>query len=229
MAWYLLTRAALHLMDGGESLRVLHTLPTKDAIHLEEDINLIVDLEREEPPTRTVINGRSPKAEALIREFEGYHKRCSDGSCIAYPDAGYDWDMPTIGYGTTMYRAAGMQRYKRERVLKTDALTHTQALSELHAELDYIDERLADKLIAPLTQSMWDALVSYVYNMGVTGANDVLLLINGKRYSEVPAEMLKHVHSNGERFEGLMKRRKEEADLFAAEGLDPDGSAYHGH
>ena len=39
----------------------------------------------------------------LIKEFEGYHNKLSDGRAQAYPDPIYGWDIPTIGYGTTKY------------------------------------------------------------------------------------------------------------------------------
>lgn len=70
----------------------------------------------------------------------------------------------------------------------------------------------------PLTQNQFDALVSFTYNLGVTAfANSASVLgwLNQGRYKDVPTGLRKYVYSGKTKLQGLVKRREEEARLFA--------------
>jgi lysozyme len=96
---------------------------------------------------------------------------CSEGLELrAYPDPGTG-DAPwTIGYGHTGGVRAG------------DTCSQEQAEAWLRADCGWA-ERLVDRLVTvPLTQSQFDALVSFAFNMGPGGCgvkDGLAMLANG--------------------------------------------------
>jgi lysozyme len=81
---------------------------------------------------------------------------------------------------------------------------------------------------APLTQSMFDALVSLAFNMGCTGLmrTGVVDLVNARRYHDA-AEKIRSVglrDRNGTLLRGLVTRRENESAMFLQDGL-PSSSA----
>jgi lysozyme len=109
----------------------------------------------------------SPQVIKFIHSFEGYHRKLPNGDCTAYPDPGSKDGKPwTIGYGTTIYRAAGLAKYGRQTVAKGDTLTEAQAKTEFDAAVHYFGS-VAQQTNPNLTQNQYDALVSFFYNAGV--------------------------------------------------------------
>jgi Phage-related lysozyme (muraminidase) len=112
-------------------------------------------------------------------------------------------DKWTIGYGHT------------KNVKEGDVCTEQQAKDWLYEDVE-VAEKAIIKHLPNLNQNQFDALVSFVFNVGV-GAfagstllkkiklNDTLLL---------RAEFAKWKYSKGSVSPGLVKRRKEEADLY---------------
>ncbi len=73
----------------------------------------------------------------------------------------------------------------------------------------------------PLTQGQWDALSSFVYNLG-PGAlekSTLLRLLNAGDYSGAAAQFDRWVYASGKKLSGLVKRRAAERALF--EGKTP--------
>jgi GH24 family phage-related lysozyme (muramidase) len=68
-----------------------------------------------------------------------------------------------------------------------------------------------------LTQAQFDALVSFTYNEGAERLKDSTLLrkLNAGDRAAVPAEFAKWVYGEGKKLAGLVKRRAQEAALFA--------------
>lgn len=78
-----------------------------------------------------------------------------------------------------------------------------------------------------LTQAQFDALVSFVYNVGAQGARPVLNTANQGKFDQTANEIMKyiyiHPYQNGHRLpavrsSGLEKRRREEAAPFKTKG-----------
>ena len=69
----------------------------------------------------------------------------------------------------------------------------------------------------PLSQNQFDALVSWVYNLGPANlqASTLLKVLNAGDYAGVPAQIKRWNKAGGKVLEGLTRRRQAEADLFA--------------
>jgi len=110
----------------------------------------------------------------------------------------------TIGYGHTRTAAPSLR------------ITELQAEQLLRSDLS-VTEATVRTLKVPLTQGQFDALVSFVFNVG-TGAfrNSTLrkLLLAGAPALQVASEFHKWVFGGGRRLPGLVKRRQDEARLF---------------
>lgn len=138
----------------------------------------------------------------MVARFEG--GRGKDGRFHAYFDkAGGVW---TIGYGHTKGVRPGMvwSAAKARRVLRRELnRSYAPAVADL-------------KL--PLTQPMFDALVSAVYNLGpaVLGTQHTLgAALHKRRWHAAADALLLYVHAaNGAVEPGLVTRRKAERALF---------------
>ena len=132
----------------------------------------------------------------LIKHFEGcelYAYKCPAGV----------W---TIGYGHTKGVEPGMQ------------ITEQDAEDMLKEELIEYESYINDLVTVGLNQNQFDAMVSWVYNLGAGNlkASTLLKVLNAGDYAGVPAQMLRWNKAGGKVLEGLTRRRQAEADLFAA-------------
>lgn len=138
----------------------------------------------------------SKEAEDLIKQFEGCHLK-------AYKDAVGIW---TIGWGTTgpgIQEGLVISQHSADMMLKA----HIQDVA-----LD-ITALLGEK---KLKQHQFDALVSFVYNIGI-GAfkkSTMLSLIKRDKMAEAALEFDKWTKAAGKTLPGLIRRRKAEKTLF---------------
>ncbi len=134
----------------------------------------------------------------LLTELEGFEDK-------AYLDTGGVW---TIGYGTTKINGKPV-----EAGLTT---SEAQAREWLSADLAWAQTAVNKLVKVPLTQGMFDALVSFVYNIGENAfRNSTLLkLLNFKQYAEAAKQFDRWKYDNGEEIKGLVNRRKRERSLF---------------
>ena len=132
----------------------------------------------------------------LIKHFEGCELE-------AYKCPAGVW---TIGYGHIKGVKEGMK------------ITEMQAEEMLKSELHEYEGYINDYVTVPLNQNQFDAMVSWVYNLG--GGNlrssTLLKVLNAGDYDGVPAQMLRWNKAGGKVLEGLTRRRQAEADLFVA-------------
>jgi lysozyme len=135
---------------------------------------------------------------ALIRDYEGL-------ALTAYLCPAGVW---TIGFGHT------------KGVKKGDTCTKEQA--ELWLREDVRDaEAIVDASVdVPLTQGQYDALVSWVFNLGGVrlGASTLLRMLNQGDYKGAAAQFDRWVYAGKERLPGLIKRRAAERALFERPG-----------
>ena len=136
----------------------------------------------------------SEKGTKLIRDFEGFRTH-------AYQDAVGVW---TIGYGHT------------KGVTPTMVISSSQGEQMLLEELKEYENYVDELVKVPLHQHQYDALVSWVYNLGPTNFKSSTLLrkLNEGRYEEVPAEIKRWDKAGGKQLEGLTRRRNAEAEMF---------------
>jgi lysozyme len=120
----------------------------------------------------------------------------------AYLDGGGVW---TIGYGHTgadVRAGLTIPLSEAERLLTRDLRT-----AEGH---------INDAVEVKLTQDQFDALVSFVYNVGggAFRSSTLLKLLNAGDYEGAANQLLRWDKDNGKRVQGLANRRQEERKLF---------------
>lgn len=133
----------------------------------------------------------------LVKEFEGFKAQ-------AYLCPANVW---TIGYGTT------------SGVKKGQMVTEEQAIKLLQDDLAKFEKAVKNLVRVPLNQDQFDALVAFVYNIGV-GAfsrSTLLSLLNQGNYEAVPEQLLRWNKAGGRVLNGLTRRRQAEGKLFKSE------------
>ena len=136
----------------------------------------------------------SPKGIALIKEFEGLRLK-------AYLCPGGVW---TIGYGHTAGVKPGM------------VISEAQAEEYLKADLIAF-ERYLNGLGLALNQNQFDALVSFIYNVGTGNFSNSTLLRKVRanpQDNSIMDEFLRWVYSKGRVLPGLQRRRLAEMKLY---------------
>lgn len=136
----------------------------------------------------------SPKGIALIKEFEGLRLK-------AYKCPGGVW---TIGYGHTAGVKPGM------------VISEAQAEEYLMADLIAFEKHLNGLGLA-LNQNQFDALVSFIYNVGTGNFSSSTLLRKVKANpldNSIIDEFLRWVYSKGRVLPGLQRRRLAEMKLY---------------
>jgi lysozyme len=130
----------------------------------------------------------------LIKRWEG----CKTGAYLC--PAGV-W---TIGYGHTSTVKPGM------------CISYDRAEELLKMDLQRFERTVRDSVTVPLTQPQFDALVSFVYNVGSKAfTNSTLLdLLNQKKYALAAAQFHRWNKAGKVTLKGLIDRRNEEYELF---------------
>ncbi len=137
----------------------------------------------------------------LIKHFEGLRLNaylCSGG-------------IPTIGYGSTFYSDG-------RRVNLGDIVTHQEA-NELLMETISQFERDVSELLSgiPVNQNQFDALVSFAFNLGIASLAQSTLFNKveaNHNDTSIAEEFERWVLAGGQRINGLVIRRKKEAELY---------------
>lgn len=141
----------------------------------------------------------SVDAYELIKQFEGLRLE-------AYLCPAGIW---TIGYGHT------------SGVSPNSFITIQEADEYLHRDVASIEMQL-NKLNLSLRQCQWDAIVSFVFNVGIGNFKASTLLakirINPDDNSIID-EFLRWVYANGKVMRGLQKRRLTEMKLYFSDKL----------
>lgn len=141
----------------------------------------------------------------LIKSFEGLFLTAY------YCPAG----VLTIGYGHTNMDGVA------PRVVKGLTITKEQAEDILARALVPYENAVKRLVKVPLTQSEFDALVSFAYNCGIGALEKSTLLrrLNKRDYDCVPSELMKYVTAKTKRgrvtLAGLVRRRKAEGAMWA--------------
>ena len=144
----------------------------------------------------------STRAFDIIRLFE------ASNTCRlkAYLDTG---GVPTIGWGTTVYPGG-------RRVKLGDTCTEEEANEWLIEDIKASVQAIKRLVKVQISQSMFDALVSFVYNLGSGNfsGSTLLKLINSSKFVEAAQQFSRWKYDNGKEQPGLVKRRAAEQKLF---------------
>jgi GH24 family phage-related lysozyme (muramidase) len=146
----------------------------------------------------------SPDAIALIKQYEGL-------KLTSYQDTGGVW---TIGYGTTSIN--GVPVYPGQTITEAQAEEYLTSYLQTTAA-----PTINSKTKAPITQSMYDALCCFTYNVGTGNFSKSTLLkeLNSGKYLEAATMFSDWTKDNGTIQPGLVRRRVSEKDLFLKEGV----------
>jgi len=131
---------------------------------------------------------------SLIKKFEGCKLE-------AYKCAAGVW---TIGYGST------------KGVKEEDTLTQKEADNLLLHEMQEYEGYIKQLVKVPLEQNQFDALVSWVFNLGPANlkASTMLKFLNAGDYHLIPSQIKRWNKAGGKVLEGLIRRREAESLLF---------------
>lgn len=124
----------------------------------------------------------------------------------AYPDPGTGGDPWTIGVGHT----GGVQ--------PGDVITHEEAMAFLADDVQSAEKCVTRCVKVAITQAQFDALVSFVFNVGCGAFSGSTLLkkLNAEDEEGAANEFLKWDKAGGRVMAGLAKRREAEREMFLA-------------
>ena len=116
----------------------------------------------------------------------------------------------TIGYGHVIL--AG------ESYLNSATLNTNEAEEILRSDLAIAERHVAKLIDVDLNDNQFAALVSFAFNLGGGNLKSSTLrrLLNAGDYKCVPEQLGRWVFASGKKLNGLIKRRKEEGELFEA-------------
>ena len=174
-----------------------------DKIIKEQGFSVFADLiNYKHQPERIGVTGQydiSDNGYKMIKDFEGLELK-------AYPDSGGIW---TIGHGTIRYPNG-------DKVQKGDTCTAGQALEWLKNDCRWVDACLDNNIKVKISQNQFDALASFIYNVGETAFRNstMLRLINANEIRSAANQFDVWVNVNGKRVQGLVNRRNAEKRHF---------------
>jgi lysozyme len=126
-------------------------------------------------------------------------------------------NVPTIGYGHT------------DGVKLGDTCTKAQALKWLAVDMQDAQRKIyaliKPDVIDALTEHQWSALLSFVFNLGLSSKWQLVKRINARQFDQVPMELAKFVNAGGRKVMGLVKRRADEQVLWATDEPGSTGEA----
>lgn len=131
----------------------------------------------------------------LIKEWEG----CK---LTAYQDSVGVW---TVGYGST-----------GGDVCKGLTITQEDAEKRLRKHLEGVERAIGRLVTVPLTQGEFDALCSFVYNLGegALAKSTLLKMLNNNDYDGAAQQFLRWDKAGGQVLAGLTRRRQAEMRRF---------------
>ena len=139
----------------------------------------------------------SESCKKLVKHFEGLR-------LTAYQCSANVW---TLGYGHT------------RGVKEGDYIDQDQAETWLDDDLHSCAKDIHRLVNVPLDQNQFDALSSWVFNLGGGSLRTSTLLkkLNNSEYDEVPNQIKRWNKAGGKVLDGLIRRREAEALLFKNE------------
>jgi lysozyme len=148
----------------------------------------------------------------LVKRFEGLHKLKDDGMVHAYRCPAGKW---TCGYGATKGVRSGVK------------WTVKAAEQRLIDDLEEHGKIVKKYVNVPLTQSQYDAITSFVFNLGAGNFKSSTLLkkLNMGDYDAVPEQIMRwnkaRVDGQLTPLRGLTRRRAAEAAIFSKDAQLP--------
>ena len=172
-----------------------------------------------DPNTRTFLPSDSwtisTDGLAAIQQREGLAKILANGSIQCYPDPATGAQPYTIGYGTTQ---SVLTTIDPGVILNLSFVTTKQQCSTwIEDALNQIFiPKLKELITVDLTQSQVDALLSFMYNVGVGNFSSSTLRkdINSQNWCQAGDDLLQWKFAAGKVVPGILKRRQDEREQF---------------
>ena len=147
-------------------------------------------------------------SDALVKPFEGYAKRLSDGSCGAYPDPATHGAPWTIGWGCT-----------GNDITPDTVWSKGKAQEELEKHLLYFTSkaiRMSPSLITSGDRRL-AAIISFTYNCGLGNYRISTLKkrVDAQDWDGACEEIVKWNKASGRVLVGLTRRRLAESALLS--------------
>lgn len=139
----------------------------------------------------------------LIEGFEGW------SSCPYWDSLGSVW---TRGFGETEGIAQG-----------SHCISHAEGEANLRRLIEKRYEWAINELGVALNQNQYDALCSFVWNLGayIFRGSSLGQALRHREWGRAAEQMLQYDHAGGQRVEGLTRRRHEEVSLFLKHSAPP--------
>jgi len=153
-----------------------------------------------------------PKGIRLIKFYEGFEPHL-------YNDAGGN---ATIGYGHLVHH--GPIDGTESAEFKA-GISEARACQLIQADLFDVERAIDGLVIAAISQDQYDALASFLFNVGTGNfwKSTLLAMLNATDYEDAANEFEKWDKCDGEHLTGLHNRRLAERDLFL-NGVLPKGA-----
>lgn len=149
----------------------------------------------------------------LLMQWEGFRTK-------VYDDAG---GAPTIGVGHLLTIAellADAIMIDGKRYKLRYGLTKDTVLALLAQDVARFEDAINEHVKVPLTQNQFDALCSFVFNVGITAflKSTLLKAIASGNLAAVPTQLRRWTKVDGREIPGLVNRRENEVNLWLSEG-----------
>lgn len=146
----------------------------------------------------------------LLEDVEGL-------SLTVYQDSGGE---PTIGIGhliTVVERQLGKIMINDEAVDYSLGLTEQECFDLLEQDVSLAEEIINRLVLVSLNQNQFNALVSFVFNIGENQfkTSTLLKMLNNNLHNYVPEQMRRWNKDNGKVVQGLINRREKEIIVWS--------------
>lgn len=145
----------------------------------------------------------------LLKQWEGFELK-------VYRDSA---GLPTIGVGHLLTKnelSSGKIMINGVAVKYADGITQQQALDLLSQDVQPAETTINSSVKVALNQNQFDALTSFVFNVGAGAfkGSTLLKVLNQGQYAQIPGQFLRWVFAGGQKVQGLVNRRNNEIKLW---------------
>lgn len=133
----------------------------------------------------------------------------------------------TIGWGHALVDVGGDQIRGKEnegkaKTIFPGGITRKEALALLNKDVGWLAHKIDNLLKVPVADNQYNALLSFVYNVGINAFRSSTLLrkLNAGDYDAVPDQLRRWNKINGQPSRGLTRRREAECQLWSMGRLE---------
>ena len=159
-------------------------------------MDIAMEKEKKQPK-----NNAAKQAAEVIKKFEGFVS--APYLCPA--------NVPTIGYGTTIYSDG------TKVTLDDEPITKEKATEELLHHINAVEKQVNAVVVVKLKAHQKAALISFVYNIGIGNFSRSTLLRKLNHCADdqnIPKEFRRWTKGGGRVLRGLIARREDEVELW---------------